>query len=102
MRNPNRGAGLLFEHFAIVEQMSLRHREPARVRLQRELGPDLSQLLLRALARETDQAASGDRPPEPSRSLQPIPVGSARPTADPLGNSALGQPPERLVCRSDG
>ena len=60
MRNPNRGAGLLFEHFAAVEQMSLRRREPARVRLQRELGPDLSSLLLRALARETDHAAAGD------------------------------------------
>jgi hypothetical protein len=60
LRNPNRGAGLLFEHFAAFEQMSLRHREPARVRLQRALGPDLSELLLRALAHETDHAASGD------------------------------------------
>ena len=60
MRNPNRGAGLLFEHFAAVEQMSLRQREPARIRLQRALGPDLSHLLLRALAHETDHVATGD------------------------------------------
>ena len=60
MRNPNRGAGLLLEHFAAIDQPSLHHREPARVRLQRELGPDLSQLLLRALARESDQAVSGE------------------------------------------
>ena len=59
-RNPGRGAGLLLEHFAAVEQMSLRQREPARVRLQRALGPDLSQLLLRALAHETDHMATGD------------------------------------------
>ena len=51
-RNPNRGAGLLFEHFAAFEEMDLRQREPARARLQRALGPDLSRLLLRALARE--------------------------------------------------
>ena len=60
MRNPSRGAGLLFEHFAAVEQMGLRQREPARVRLQRALGPDLSQLLLRALAHDADHAATGD------------------------------------------
>jgi hypothetical protein len=55
---PNRGAALLLEHFAAVDQMNLRQREPARVRLQRALGPDLSQLLLRALAHEGDQAAT--------------------------------------------
>jgi hypothetical protein len=63
IRYPNRGAALLLEHFRIVDQMSIRHREPARVRLQRALGPDLSQLLLRALAREpgaTSRAATGD------------------------------------------
>ena len=62
-RNPNRGAGLLLEHFAAFDEMNLRQREPARVRLQRELGPDLSRLLLRALARESEApsqtAASG-------------------------------------------
>ncbi|MGA9761318.1 MAG: hypothetical protein WBQ14_02735 [Gaiellaceae bacterium] len=62
-RNPNRGAGLLLEHFAAFDEMSLRQREPARVRLQRALGPDLSRLLLRALARESEApshtAASG-------------------------------------------
>jgi hypothetical protein len=62
-RNPNRGAGLLLEHFAAFDEMNLRQREPARVRLQRELGPDLSRLLLRALARESETpsqtAASG-------------------------------------------
>lgn len=59
---PNRGAGLLLEHFAAVDELILRQREPARVRLQRALGPDLSQLLLRALARETGdgQVAAGD------------------------------------------
>jgi hypothetical protein len=53
-RYPNRGAGLLLEQFAAFDQMSLRQREPARVRLQRALGPDLSRLLLRALARESE------------------------------------------------
>ena len=53
-RNPNRGAGLLLEHFAAFDEMDLRQREPARVRLQRALGPDLSRLLLRALARESE------------------------------------------------
>jgi len=60
-RNPNRGAGLLLEHFAAFDEMSLRQREPARVRLQRALGPDLSRLLLRALTREgetVDQTAA--------------------------------------------
>jgi len=60
IRNPNRGARLLLEHFAAVEQMGFRQREPARVRLQRTLGPDLSRLLLRALASETDHTATGD------------------------------------------
>jgi hypothetical protein len=62
-RNPNRGAGLLLEHFAAFDEVSLRQREPARVRLQRALGPDLSRLLLRALASESETtsrtAASG-------------------------------------------
>jgi len=53
-RYPNRGAGLLLEHFAAFDEMNLRQREPARVRLQRALGPDLSSLLLRALARESE------------------------------------------------
>jgi hypothetical protein len=60
---PNRGAGLLLDHCAAIDQMSLRQREPARVRLQRALGADLSRLLLRALAREGDpesRAATGD------------------------------------------
>jgi len=62
-RYPNRGAGLLLEHFAAFDEMNLGQREPARVRLQRALGPDLSRLLLRALARESETptrtAASG-------------------------------------------
>jgi len=53
-RNLNRGAGLLLEQFAAFDEMDLRQREPARVRLQRALGPDLSRLLLRALARESE------------------------------------------------
>jgi len=53
-RNPNRGAALLFEHFAAFDEMNLRQREPARVRLQRALGQDLSRLLLRALASESE------------------------------------------------
>ena len=57
VRYPNRGATLLLEHFRITDQMSIRHRESARVRLQRALGPDLSQLLLPALANEADHAA---------------------------------------------
>jgi len=44
----------LLEHFAAFDEMNLRQREPARVRLQRALGPDLSRLLLRALARESE------------------------------------------------
>lgn len=56
-RYPNRGAGLLLEHFAALDQMSLRPRESARVRLQRALGPDLSRLLLRALASQPQQTA---------------------------------------------
>ena len=55
-RNPDRGAGLMIEHFAAFDRMSCHPREPARVRLQRALGPDLSQLLLRALARESASA----------------------------------------------
>jgi hypothetical protein len=50
----------MLEHFAAFDQMSLRQREPARVRLQRALGPDLSQLLLRALAREDSSSAAGE------------------------------------------
>jgi hypothetical protein len=56
----------LLEHFAAFDEMNLGQmgqREPARVRLQRALGPDLSRLLLRALARESETptrtAASG-------------------------------------------
>ena len=56
IRYPHRGAGLLLEHFAALDETSLRQREPARVRLQRALGPDLSRLLLRALARESETA----------------------------------------------
>ncbi len=63
-RNPSRGAGLLLEHFQVLDQMSVRgQREPARVRLQRALGPDLSQLLLRALVRDESpkqRAVTGD------------------------------------------
>jgi hypothetical protein len=55
-RYPNRGAGLLLEHFAAFDEMNLRQREPARVRLQRALGPDLARLLLRALASESETA----------------------------------------------
>lgn len=55
-RYPNRGAGLLLEHFAAFDEMNLRQREPARVRLQRALGPDLARLLLRALASESEAA----------------------------------------------
>ncbi|MGD0165736.1 MAG: hypothetical protein ABSC51_00395 [Gaiellaceae bacterium] len=58
VRYPSRGAGLLFEHFAAFDQMNLRPRESARVRLQRSLGPDLSRLLLRALVSEP-QPTSG-------------------------------------------
>lgn len=62
-RYPNRGAALLLEHFHVLDQMSVVRREPARVRLQRALGPDLSHLLLRALARDESpkqRAANGD------------------------------------------
>ncbi len=55
-RYPNRGAGLLLEHFAAFDEMGVRPREPARVRLQQALGPDLSRLLLRALASESETA----------------------------------------------
>ena len=47
----------MLEHFAAFDEMNLRQREPARVRLQRALGPDLSRLLLRALARESEAPA---------------------------------------------
>lgn len=57
-RNPEYGSRLLLEHCAALDQMSHRHREPARVRLQRALGPDLSHLLLRALAREDTTSES--------------------------------------------
>jgi len=63
-RNPEYGARLLLEHCAAFDRMGHRHREPARVRLQRALGPDLSQLLLRALARDSvsseSRVATGD------------------------------------------
>jgi hypothetical protein len=54
----------MLEHFAAIDRMSLRPREPARIRLQRALGPDLSQLLLRALTRDgsssRDKAVASD------------------------------------------
>jgi len=47
----------MLEHFAAFDEMNLGQREPARARLQRALGPDLSRLLLRALARESEAPA---------------------------------------------